>query len=173
MRNASKASDPTLQDLDKIRCHSAFGRTRINISMFYWKGKRGSYLLDKVADLARSGCRVGIVYGAPSRLLADRMRNLARHHTINLWDSRWDYNGDGWSEVRTHAKYVLVKGTVGRNRHAYRVWTGSQNWVAGSLSRSDELTLNIGLRSAYESYIQDWTAIRDHSRRLPYSVYGH
>jgi phosphatidylserine/phosphatidylglycerophosphate/cardiolipin synthase-like enzyme len=151
MRNASKATDPTLRDLKKIGCHSAFGRTRINISMFYWKGKRGAYLLDKIASLARHGCKVRIVYGAPSRLLAERMRTMARHHLIDLWDSRWDYNDDGWSEVRTHAKYVLVKGKVGTNRRAFRVWTGSQNWVAGSLSRSDETTLNIGLRSAYES----------------------
>ena len=69
---------------------------------------------------------------------------LARKHLINLWDSRWDFNDDGFNEVRTHAKYVLVKGTVGKDRRAYRVWTGSQNWVAGSLSRSDETTLNIG-----------------------------
>jgi len=171
MRNASKSTDPTLRDLRKIRCRSAFGPTRIHISMFYWKGKRGSYLLDKVADLARNGCKVRIVYGAPSRLLAERMRNLARRQVIDLWDSRWDYNDDGWSEVRTHAKYVLVKGTVGKNRRAYRVWTGSQNWVAGSLSRSDETTLNIGLRSAYRSYLANWDAIRDHSRRLPYSMY--
>ncbi len=172
MRNASKATDPTLRDLNKIRCRSAFGRTRINIAMFYWKGKRGSYLLDKVGDLARAGCKVRIIYGAPSRLLATRMRELARRHKIGLWDSRWDYNLDGWNEVRTHAKYVLVRGTVGRDRRAYQVWTGSQNWVTGSLSLSDETTLNIGLRSAYESYLKDWTAIRDHSRRLPYDVYG-
>jgi phosphatidylserine/phosphatidylglycerophosphate/cardiolipin synthase-like enzyme len=171
MRNASKATDPTLRDLKKIGCHSAFGRTRINISMFYWKGKRGAYLLDKIASLARHGCKVRIVYGAPSRLLAERMRTMARHHLIDLWDSRWDYNDDGWSEVRTHAKYVLVKGKVGTNRRAFRVWTGSQNWVAGSLSRSDETTLNIGLRSAYESYLKNWDAIRDHSRRLPYNLY--
>lgn len=171
MRNATKANDPTLQDLNKIRCRSAFGRTRIHISMFYWKGKRGAYLLDKIASLARHGCKVRIVYGAPSRLLAERMRDMARRHLIGLWDSRWDYNGDGWSEVRTHAKYVLVKGTVGPDRSAYRVWTGSQNWVAGSLSRSDETTLNIGLRSAYESYLRNWDTIRDHSRRLPYSTY--
>jgi hypothetical protein len=115
---------------------------------------------------------VRIVYGAPSRLLAGRMRDLARKHVIDLWDSRWDYNDDGWSEVRTHAKYVLVKGTIGRDRRAHAVWTGSQNWVTGSLSVSDETSLNIALRSAYRSYLKNWDAIRDHSRRLPYDVYG-
>jgi len=172
MRNASAATDPTLRDLKKIRCRSAFGPTRINISMFYWKGKRGDYLLDELKSLAKAGCKVRIVYGAPSRLLAGRMRDLARKHLIDLWDSRWDYNEDGWSEVRTHAKYVLVKGTIGKDRRAYAVWTGSQNWVTGSLSLSDETSLNIGLRSAYEAYLKDWDNIRDHARRLPYSLYG-
>jgi phosphatidylserine/phosphatidylglycerophosphate/cardiolipin synthase-like enzyme len=172
MRNANKRTDPTMHDLRKIRCRSAFGRTRIHISMFYWKGKRGDYLLDKVERLARHGCKVRIVYGAPSRLLAGRMRELARRHVIQLWDSRWDFNEDGWNEVRTHAKYVLVRGTVGRDRRAHRVWTGSQNWVTGSLTLSDETSFNIGLRSAYEDYLTNWKTIRGHSRRLPYDVYG-
>ena len=52
------------------------------------------------------------------------------------------------------------------------MWTGSQNWVTGSLSLSDETSLNIALRSAYESYLKNWKTIRSHSRRLPYDVYG-
>lgn len=172
MHDAGKRSDPTLQDLRRIRCRSALGRTRVHISMFYWKGKRGAYLLDEVADLARDGCKVRVIYGAPSRLLAERMRTMARRKLIRLWDSRWDHNDDGWSEVRTHAKYVLVRGRVGKDRRAYRVWTGSQNWVGGSLFRSDETTINIALRSAYESYLKNWVNIRKHSRRLPYDVYG-
>jgi hypothetical protein len=172
MRNASKATDPTMQDLRKIRCSSAFGRTQIHVSMFYWKGTRGAYILDKLVRLARSGCKVRIIYGAPSRKLAARMRDLAKRKVIDLWDSRWDMNEDGFSEVRTHAKYVLVRGTVGGDRSSHQVWTGSQNWVGGSLFRSDETTLNIRLRSAYRSYLRNWDNIRAHSRRLPYSVYG-
>jgi hypothetical protein len=45
--------------------------------------------------------------------------------------------------------------------------TGSQNWVAGSLSRGDELSLNIALGSAYNDYVADWRNIRAHSRRVP------
>ena len=171
MRNAGKKNDPTLHDLNRIRCKSGFGRTQVHVSMFYWKGKRGDYLLDKLASLARNGCQVRIVYGAPSRALAKRMRTMAKRHLIDLWDSRWDYNDDGWSEVRTHAKYVLVKGTIGKDRTAHAVWTGSQNWVGGSLSISDETTLNIRMKSAYESYRKNWTKIKKHSRRLPYSQY--
>ncbi|UMG93207.1 phospholipase D-like domain-containing protein [Nocardioides sp. TF02-7] len=171
MRNANKRTDPTMQDLRRVRCSSALGRTQIHVSMFYWKGTRGSYILNKLVSLARSGCKVRIIYGAPSIALAERMRNLARNRVIDLWDSRWDHNDDGFNEVRTHAKYVLVKGTVGKNRRAHQVWTGSQNWVGGSLFRSDELTLNIAKRGAYKSYLGNWKQIRKHSRRLPYSMY--
>jgi hypothetical protein len=168
MQNASKANDPTLADLRKIGCTSAFGRTRVNVSMFYWKGGRGDYLADKLLQLARHGCVVSIVYGAPSRLIAAKLRAAARSHLINLYDSRWDLNQDGFNEVRTHAKYVLVKGSFGGDTSSYQVMTGSQNWVAGSLSRGDETTLNIALASAYNAYLADWTMIRQHSRRLPY-----
>ena len=169
MRRATKANDPTLQDLNKVRCRSDFGRTKINVSMFYWAGTRGNYLADKLLSLARSGCQVSVIYGAPSVQIAERLRKAARTQLISLFDSRWDMNDDGYNEVRTHSKYVLVKGRYGADASAHEVMTGSQNWVAGSLSRGDEVSLNISLRSAYAHYIASWARIRQHSRRLPYS----
>ena len=168
MRNASRANDPTLADLRRIGCHGPLGRTAINISMFYWAGARGNYIADKLLSLARSGCRVSIIYGAPSRQIAARLRDAARHHLISLWDSRWDNNDDGWNEVRTHGKYVLVKGRYGSAAKSWQVMTGSQNWVAGSLSRGDETTINVALPSAYTRYLANWNIVKHHSRRLPY-----
>jgi phosphatidylserine/phosphatidylglycerophosphate/cardiolipin synthase-like enzyme len=171
MRNASRTNDPTLRDLQQIRCGSALGKTRIYVSMFYWKGRRGNYLATKLLNLARQGCKVSVIYGAPSRAIAERLRNAADRRLIDLWDSRWDHNDDGFSEVRTHAKYVAVRGTYGKDRTARLVLTGSQNWVAGSLSRSDETTLNIRRPAAYRQYVRNWKDIRKHSRRLPYHRY--
>lgn len=167
MRHAGKRRDPTLQDLNKIRCTSALGRTQVNVSMFYWKGTRGNYLLDKLLSLSRNGCHVSVIYGAPSIQIAERLRDAARAHRVDLWDSRWDFNNNGEIEIRTHAKYVLVKGTFAGDRSARVVMTGTQNWVSGSLSRGDENSLNIKLASAYKAYIGDWNRIRNHSRRLP------
>lgn len=168
MAKASKRNDPTMRDLGKIGCRSKIGRTRVHISMFYWKGSRGNYLATRLLDLARRGCRVNIIYGAPSRQLAERLRNAARARRINLYDSRWDMNLDGVSEVRVHSKYVLVRGTFGKDRKARVVMTGSQNWVAGSLRKGDETTLNIAKAAAYRQYIKHWNTVRKHSRRLPY-----
>jgi hypothetical protein len=171
MRKASKKNDPTMQDLNKIRCSSAIGRTQINVSMFYWKGPRGDYIATKLLALAHAGCAVNIIYGAPSRAIAARLRLAATNHVINLWDSRRDFNDDGVADVRTHGKYVLVKGTVGGDRSSWQVWTGTQNWVAGSLSKGDENSLNINMKSAYVKYLADWGRIRLHSNRLPFSEF--
>lgn len=171
MRKASKKNDPTMRDLNKIRCGSAIGRTQINISMFYWKGTRGDYIANKLLSLAHQGCAVNIIYGAPSRAIAGRLRAAATSHVINLWDSRRDFNEDGVADVRTHGKWIAVKGTVGKDRSAWQVWTGTQNWVAGSLSKGDENSLNINMKSAYLKYIREWVAIRNHSNRLPFSEF--
>jgi phosphatidylserine/phosphatidylglycerophosphate/cardiolipin synthase-like enzyme len=168
MRRATKRTDPTFRDLGKVTCRSAVGPTRIYVSMFYWKGPRGNYLATRLLDLARRGCKVNVVYGAPSVQIAERLRNAARARRIMLYDSRWDHDGDGWNEVRTHSKYVLVKGTFGKKRRARVVMTGSQNWVSGSLTRGDENTLNIAKKGVYQQYVKHWNNIRKHSRRLPY-----
>jgi phosphatidylserine/phosphatidylglycerophosphate/cardiolipin synthase-like enzyme len=168
IRNAGRNKDPVLKDLNKIRCHSSIGATRINISMFFWKGARGNYITDKLFSLARHGCRVKIIYGAPSRDMADRLRDAARRGLVSVYDSRWDFNDDGFNEVRTHCKYVLVRGSY-EGKVKSVVMTGSPNWVHGSLSKGDELTLNIELKSAYNAYLNNWQTLRKHSRKVPYN----
>jgi hypothetical protein len=168
IRKAGRHRDPALSDLNQIKCHGPLGPTQMYISMFYWKGHRGSYLADKVLSLARSGCQVHIIYGAPSRLIAERLRNAARAHLIDLYDSRWDYNEDGEADVRTHSKFVAVRGSYEGKGKKWVVMTGSPNWVVGSLNKGDEVTLNIELKSAYAAYVRAWQRVRAHSRKLPY-----
>jgi len=169
IRNAGIRKDPVMSDLRKVRCRSAFGPTRLHISMFFWKGRRGNYITTKLLNLARRGCRVNIIYGAPSRQMAERLRNAARVNLIRLYDSRWDRNEDGFVEVRTHSKYVAVRGNYAGDRKNWIVMTGSPNWVAGSLSKGDESTLNIRLRSAYKAYLRNWEKVRRHSRKVPFN----
>jgi hypothetical protein len=170
MRHAGKRNDPTLADLNGIRCTGgAWGRTEIHVSMFYWKGPRGQYLADSLLAKSRQGCRVSVIYGAPSIQIAARLREAAKASRIRLYDSRWDFDLDGWNEVRTHGKYVLVKGRYGKNPRAQLVWTGSQNWVSGSLRLSDESTVNTSSARVYAAYRANWERVRSHSRQLPYS----
>lgn len=169
IRKAGKAKDPVLADLNKVKCNSGFGKTQINISMFYWAKKRGNWIADKLLSLARQGCKVSIIYGAPSRQIAGRLREAAGRNLINLFDSRWDHNEDGYNEVRTHGKYMLIKGNYRGDNKAKVVMTGSANWVGGSLRLSDESTINVDRAKVYNAYIKNWNVVRNHSRRLPYN----
>ncbi len=166
VRGATKAKDPVLSDLRQIRCRSGFGRTEVHISMFFWGQRRGNYLADRVFELARQGCKINVIYGAPTKQLGDRLRAAANSGRINLWDSRFDMDKDGYNEVRTHAKYVLVKGGFGKSGKARVVMTGSQNWVGGMASH-DEAYLRVKLPRAYSAYRSNWSNIRDHSKRYP------
>ena len=69
--------------------------------------------------------------------------------------------------MRTHCKFLLVRGTYRGDRSTRVVMTGSPNWVAGSLSKGDESTINIELKAAYDAYLRNWVRIRDHSRQIP------
>ena len=167
MRHASRSNDPTLNDLNRIGCRSALGRTEVHVSQFYWAKDRGIYLANKLLGLARAGCRVSIIHAAVGASVLSRLRDAARRHLISLYDSRWDFNHNGEKEIRAHTKYVLVKGQFGNDNAAHMVMTGTQNWVDGSLSRGDENTLNIALSSAWHDYVQNWNDIRSHSRKFP------
>ncbi len=167
MRNADRSNDPTLADLNKIGCRSAFGRTQVHVSQFYWAKTRGMYLAAKLIDLARAGCGVHVIHAAVGVDVVKRLRDAARRHEITLYDSRWDFNHDGNKEIRAHSKYVLVKGKFGTDSAARMVMTGTANWVDGSLSRGDENTLNIKKAAAYQDYIENWNDVRQHSRKFP------
>jgi hypothetical protein len=166
MKNGTKATDPTLADLKKVQCKgSTFGNTKVNIAMFYWASARGEYLLDKILAMARAGCRVNIILGAPSKVVAKRLREASRARLVKVWDSR-HFTKNREIKVRTHNKYVAIKGTYAGNRSAHLVMTGSQNWGHGSLDKSDDSTLNIELGSAYTQYLRQWEQVKRHSIRM-------
>lgn len=159
--------DPVAKDLDKIRCRTSMGkqrRTKVLVSMFYWKGGRGGYLANRLFRLGRKGCQVKVVVGAPSIGMAQRLRKASRKRWITAYDSRWDLDGDGDVDNRTHAKFVLVKGAYAKQRKTYRVMTGSGNWVRGSLTGGDEVSLNIAGKKAYKGYVKAWDRMRYRSR---------
>lgn len=164
--------DPVVSDVNKIKCHGAKGgtgvggRTKVNIAMFAWNSTRGMGLAKKVVALDRAGCDVRVVYGAPSRLVRDFLMNSARHGGIKLWDSRFDRDEDGYFDLRTHEKYMLISGVYGSNRSAREVHTGSQNWGRGTLHNGDENTLTIRLPNAYRQYLRNWSVVVKHSRAI-------
>ena len=164
---------PVIQDLNKVRCNGAAGgagvggKTAIHVSMFRWNRIWGKRIARKLVGLAGNGCKLNIIYGAPSRELRLYLTNAARRSSrINLWDSRYDRNGDGSVDLRVHHKYMLISGRYGADASSWMVSTGSQNWGA-SLRTSDENTVNIRNRAAYGAYRNNWTHImRTSTRRI-------
>ncbi|MDQ3615740.1 MAG: phospholipase D-like domain-containing protein [Actinomycetota bacterium] len=170
-QNASRATDPTYQALSRVRCRGAnggagrAGRTAINISMFYWGGERGLYLANRLLELNREGCIVSVIYGAPTNELAAKLRASAWNGGINLYDSRVDRNHNGVVDLRVHTKYMLINGNYGGDSSSWQVFTGSQNWVQGSLTGGDEVTLQVTSRPAYVRYMKNWNYVREHGAR--------
>jgi hypothetical protein len=168
-----KGGDPVMADLNKVRCRGATGgagrngRTAINVDMFAWNSDRGMTIARKLIRLDRDGCDVSIIYGAPSKEVRLLLSASARRGGVKLWDSRYDRNGDGVYDIRSHGKYMLINGNFGGNTSSWRVHAGSQNWGRGTLRGGDENTLTIVNRGAYGSYIQHWDMIaRSYSRRI-------
>jgi phosphatidylserine/phosphatidylglycerophosphate/cardiolipin synthase-like enzyme len=172
-RSASRATDPTYQALSRVRCRKVSGgagrrgRTAINISMFFWAGERGVYLAKRLLKLNREGCIVGVIIGAPKKDVGGVLRRSARREGgINLYDSRVDRNNDGENELRVHTKYMLINGNYRGDSSSWQVFTGSQNWVKGSLTGGDETTLQISRQRAHRAYMNNWDFVRGRARKI-------
>jgi phosphatidylserine/phosphatidylglycerophosphate/cardiolipin synthase-like enzyme len=163
MIGVGKRRDPLMVDLRKVRCTSAFGPTQIYIQQFWWNGHRGNYIWDKIHSLARNGCKVHVIFGAVDSDLLRRMK-AARSANFEIWDSRWDSSDiDGCVNTRTHMKNIAIRGTYGKNHKYAGVWTGTANWATGSLTRGDEVTLNVRSASLYKQYAARWKTVKAHS----------
>jgi len=164
MVGVGKDRDPLMVDLRKIRCTSALGPTQLYIQQFWWNGHRGNYIWDKIRSLAVNGCKVHIIFGAVDSGLLSRMKAARASGLIELWDSRWDSSDiDGCVNTRTHMKNVAVRGTFGKNHKYAGVWTGTANWATGSLTKGDEVTLNVRSASLYRQYVDRWQTVKAHS----------
>ena len=163
MVGVGKDRDPLMVDLRKIKCSSDFGPTQLYIQQFWWNGHRGNYIWDKIHSLARNGCKVHVLFGAVDSGLPRRMK-AARSGNFEIYDTRWDSDDlDGCVNTRTHMKNIAVRGTYGRNRKYAGVWTGTANWATGSLTRGDEVTLNVRSATLYKQYVARWKTVRSHS----------
>ena len=163
---ARKAKDPVYRAMQRVHCRGVrkgagrYGRTAVNVSMFWWADDRGVYLARKLLALRREGCRVSITYGAPGHRVARILKPAARQGRIALYDSRRDRNMNGVVDLRVHTKYMLVSGHYGKDRSSWQVFTGSGNWAHGSLSGGDEVMLRVTSRRAYKRYMNHYDLVR-------------
>jgi hypothetical protein len=156
--------DPTYQDLAKVKCRGATdgaghnGRTAINIMMYLWRADRGVRLAQRVVELDNLGCDVAVVYAHVGDEVRRTLRTSARQGGIRLWSSRYDFDGDGHTDLHTHEKYMLINGVYNGDTSSWVTTTGSQNW-GGGLTVGDDVTVNVSARAVYRDYIENWQFI--------------
>ncbi len=155
-RRTTMVDDPIYLALSAITCQGAaegYGTavtaadgtvsrvTRVRISQHAWNGDRGRYLVAKVAELARSGCDVKVVYGVGAGTVVKQ--TLAR---TSVPASSGRVRG-----VHTHQKMFSVSGVFEGDPASALVWTGSHNWSDGALRR-DDVVLRVDSPEAYAQY---------------------
>jgi hypothetical protein len=171
---SDRTTDTVYVAMSKIRCWGATGgagsggRTVVRVGMFHWAGARGERLARKLRRLDDAGCIVKVIYGAPSPAVVTELRRPTRYGGIELYDSRYDLNGNGIADKYMHNKYMLVSGNFGGDHSSWHVFAGSANWTRGALRVGDDMILRVSGPSVHDRYASNWQAIRrSHTRRVP------
>jgi len=157
--NTGRSNDPIMGRLSKVRCTGAAGatgignKTMIRISMYGWNGERGRYLANKVASLSRNGCDIRVLHSDGGGYA---VRHL-RANGVPVKTASFDRNRNGTVDLYTHQKYMILSGRW-KDRAAWHVWTGSQNWSDRALN-GDEVTMHIPRRGAFYDYRQNFDLI--------------
>jgi phosphatidylserine/phosphatidylglycerophosphate/cardiolipin synthase-like enzyme len=172
-----QSTDTMFQALSNVRCGGANGgagdngRTVVRVAMFHWAGSRGLYLARKLLALDNAGCIVKVIYGAPGAAVVEELRRHTRHGGIDLYDSRYDLDGDGIPDRYVHFKYMLISGNYAGDRSSWFVWTGSANWIRYALRYGDEVVLRVNGRAAHRRYAVNFNHVRD-TRTRPVPTLG-
>lgn len=155
----TKADDPIMRRLDRVRCTGATGatgvgdKTLIRISMYGWNGDRGRYLADKVARLSRNGCAIRVIHSDGGGYVVSKLRSAG----VRVRTASYDRNRNGTIDMYTHQKYMVLSGRYSGSA-GWHVWTGSQNWSDRAV-RGDETTVHIPRRGAATDYFANFKAI--------------
>jgi phosphatidylserine/phosphatidylglycerophosphate/cardiolipin synthase-like enzyme len=171
--------DPIISILNKVHCLGATGptgnavhHTVVRVIMHAWNDARGTYLANKVRSLYGQGCDVKLMYGFAGQTVRNSFATRSRRGFMPVHTTGKDTNDDGFIDLYTHQKELLISGHYGRSRHTRMVVTGSSNWNVGGV-RGDEEILRIKNRAgAWHDYINDfsrmWTNFSTLVKYIPY-----
>ena len=156
----SRAGDPTLQQLNRVKCTGATGgsgvggRTHIRIAQTAFLDERGELIARRLKTMWDRGCDIRIVYA----LMGNRVLRIMREPTgrgpvpIQQITQDWDY--DGVYDRYLHTKFMTISGVYAGNTSAEVSINGSTNWTAKAM-RSDE-TIGIVYDAAIRRQYADW-----------------
>jgi phosphatidylserine/phosphatidylglycerophosphate/cardiolipin synthase-like enzyme len=133
------------------------GRTKIRISMYVWRDKRGDWMARQVRKLWNEGCDVRIIYaimGTRNKAILYSPRGRGRipmRQTIQV-------DEDHRPVWYLHQKYIAIAGHIGTDTSDYQVYQGSFNFSDLGM-RSDENMQRIEGYKNFSQYATDFNQI--------------
>jgi len=170
--------DPIITILDRVHCLQATNgtgnkvhHTVVRVIMHAWNDHRGTYLAQKIRQLYAAGCDVKLMYGLSGASVRRVFKTPTSRGYIPVHTTGYDTDEDGFIDLYTHQKELLISGNYGKHRDTELVVTGSSNWNTDGMRGDEEIFLIKG-RPAYASYISDFSNMWDkHSKLVAYIPY--
>ena len=176
--NFSAKHDPIMTMLNRVHCKNAmkgYGtkthRTIVRVVMHAWNESRGLYLAQKIRSLYAQGCDVRLMYGFAGESVRNTFASKTPRGYIPVHTTGYDTNEDGFIDLYTHQKELLISGSYGKSRGVKMVVTGSSNWNPEGL-KGDEEILSMKFAGAYRQYTNNfqfmWTKKSQLVKYIPY-----
>lgn len=170
--------DPIMRILNKVKCTGANGgtgtrgRTIVRVNMHAWNGTRGIYIAKKLRWLYGQGCLVEVMWGWGGKAVRQAFRVPTKRGYVPTHSNGMDTDEDGFIDLYTHQKELLISGHYGKDRSKRIVVTGSSNYEDSGLN-GDELIFQIKDKlGAYTRYTQNFKWIwKEKSRVVGTSPY--
>ena len=177
--NSGPHHDPILTILNRVHCLGAAPgtgtsthHTVVRVVMHAWNDARGTYLAQKIRQLYAQGCDVKLMYGfAGAQVRRTFATETGERGFIPVHTTGMDTDEDGFIDLYTHQKELLISGNYGENRGTEMVVTGSSNWNIDGV-RGDEEIFLIRKNLAYNAYLDDFRTMWDkYSKLVAYIPY--
>lgn len=176
--SAGPHHDPIITILNRVHCLGATNgtgnsihHTVVRVIMHAWNDYRGTYLAQKIRQLYAQGCDVKLMYGFAGAQVRHTFATSTARGYIPVHTTGYDTDEDGFIDLYTHQKELLISGNYGTKRDTDLVVTGSSNWNTDGM-RGDEEIFLIKRRHAYGDYIRDFSDMwTKHSKLVAYIPY--
>jgi phosphatidylserine/phosphatidylglycerophosphate/cardiolipin synthase-like enzyme len=171
--------DPVINILNNVKClgathHTGTRRhhTIVRVVMHAWNDPRGAYIARKARLLYAHGCDVKLMYGFAGHQVRDTFATRSKRGFMPVHTTGMDTNDDGFIDLYTHQKELLISGHYGKSTHANVVVTGSSNWNRDGIRGDEEIFMIKNRLGAWHDYTADFTRMWEHfSTRVKYIPY--
>ncbi len=172
---AGKGSDgdPILNELEKVSCKGATGktgingRTKIRIAQTATLGKRGARIAHRLVKLYDQGCNIRIVYAVMGNEVLRILRKAPSRGPVPIRQITQDFQNDGVYDRYLHMKAMTIEGVYGKQTDARVTFNGSTNWSGLALLSDD-----IGGRLFNATLTKKYAAWVDHLWNHPPRQFG-